>query len=73
MPVSKIVATPHLGFITPEKFLRTAPSLAIWGAAAGTALALLGSDVPLVKKDILSKLPVLGSHFAVPEPAQDEE
>jgi hypothetical protein len=44
----------------------SAPSLATWGAGAGSALLLLGSDVPLMKKDILSKIPVVGSYWAIP-------
>ncbi|CAO3634878.1 unnamed protein product [Cunninghamella blakesleeana] len=72
MPVRQIVTSPHFAFITPEKLIRVAPNLAVWGAAAGSALALLGSDVPLVKKDILSKVPVVGSYWAVPEPANED-
>ncbi|KAI8371954.1 ubiquinol-cytochrome-c reductase complex subunit-domain-containing protein [Choanephora cucurbitarum] len=71
MPVSKIVTSPHFSFITPEKFARVAPNLATWGVAAGSAVLLLGSDVPLLKKDILSKIPVVGSYWAVPEADQE--
>ncbi|CDH50985.1 hypothetical protein RO3G_13167 [Lichtheimia corymbifera JMRC:FSU:9682] len=71
MPVAKIVTNPHFAFITPEKLVRVAPSLAIWGAAAGSAVMLLGSDVPLVKKDILSRIPVVGSYWAVPEESSE--
>ncbi|KAI8074725.1 cytochrome b-c1 complex subunit 10 [Gongronella butleri] len=67
MPVRQIVSNPHFGAITPEKLIRAAPSLAIWGAAAGSALALLGSDVPLVKKDVLSRIPIAGSYWKVEE------
>ncbi|ORX57503.1 hypothetical protein DM01DRAFT_1372531 [Hesseltinella vesiculosa] len=67
MPVRQIVTNPHFGIITPEKLVRVIPSLATWGVAAGTAVSLIGSDVPLVKKDILSKLPVIGSYWAVDE------
>ncbi|CAO3703762.1 unnamed protein product [Rhizopus stolonifer] len=51
MPVSKIVTNPYFSFITPEKFIKVAPTLATWGAAAGSAVLLFGSDVPLVKRD----------------------
>ncbi|KAG0736507.1 hypothetical protein G6F57_007511 [Rhizopus arrhizus] len=67
MPVSKIVTNPYFSFVTPEKFLRVAPSLATWGAAAGSAVLLLGSDVPLVKKDLLSKIPIAGRYWATSE------
>ncbi|KAI8355520.1 ubiquinol-cytochrome-c reductase complex subunit-domain-containing protein [Blakeslea trispora] len=71
MPVSKIATSPYFSFITPEKFVRVAPNLATWGVAAGSAVLLLGSDVPLLKKDILSKIPVVGSYWAVPEDNQE--
>ncbi|CEG76005.1 hypothetical protein RMATCC62417_10966 [Rhizopus microsporus] len=67
MPVSKIVTNPYFSFITPEKLIKVAPSLATWGAAAGSAVLLFGSDVPLVKKDLLSKIPIAGKYWAVPE------
>ncbi|KAI8974382.1 cytochrome b-c1 complex subunit 10 [Pilobolus umbonatus] len=65
LPVSKIVTTPHFGLITPEKLMKVAPTLATWGAAAGSAVLLFGSDVPLVRADLLSKIPVAGSYWAV--------
>ncbi|KAG0170680.1 hypothetical protein DFQ28_005701 [Apophysomyces sp. BC1034] len=71
MPIAKIVTNPHFAFLTPEKLIRSAPSLATWGAAAGVAVALFGSDVPLVKQDILSKIPIAGSYWAIP--AAEEE
>jgi hypothetical protein len=37
----------------------------MWGFATATALALLGSDIPLVRKDILSKIPLVGNYFPV--------
>jgi hypothetical protein len=49
-----------------KKCSNSAPTLATWGAATGSAILLLGSDVPLMKKDILSKIPVVGSYWAVP-------
>ncbi|KAI9495375.1 ubiquinol-cytochrome-c reductase complex subunit-domain-containing protein [Zychaea mexicana] len=70
--LSKIVTNPHFGMISPEKLIRVAPSLAVWGAAAGSAVALLGSDVPLVKKDILSRIPIAGAYWAVPEADEEE-
>ncbi|KAH8549116.1 cytochrome b-c1 complex subunit 10 [Umbelopsis sp. PMI_123] len=73
MPAPKIATVPSFGFITPEKLIRVAPSAAVWGAAAGAAVLLLGSDIPIIKRDILSKFPVVGSYWAVDAPAQDEE
>ncbi|KAI8087266.1 ubiquinol-cytochrome-c reductase complex subunit-domain-containing protein [Thamnidium elegans] len=67
MPVARIVSSPHFSFITPEKLVRVAPNLATWGFAAGSAVLLLGSDIPLLKKDILSKIPVVGGYWAVEE------
>ncbi|GAB5593560.1 hypothetical protein Unana1_08460 [Umbelopsis nana] len=73
MPAPKIVSVPHFGFITPEKLVRVAPSAAVWGAAAGVAVLLLGSDIPIIKRDILSKVPVVGGYWSVPGPAHEED
>ncbi|KAI9487088.1 MAG: ubiquinol-cytochrome-c reductase complex subunit-domain-containing protein [Benjaminiella poitrasii] len=72
MPVSRIVTSPRFAFITPEKLIKVAPHLATWGAAAGSAVLLLGSDVPIIKKDILSKIPVVGGYWAVAESNNEE-
>ncbi|KAI9319911.1 ubiquinol-cytochrome-c reductase complex subunit-domain-containing protein [Dichotomocladium elegans] len=72
MPVAKIATNPHFGIFTIEKLVRAVPTLAVWGAAAGSAAMLFGSNVPLIQKDILSKIPVLGANWPVAE-ANDEE
>ncbi|CAO3589052.1 unnamed protein product [Absidia cylindrospora] len=72
MPVKQIVSNPHFSLLTPEKLIRVIPTLAVWGAGAGSAVALLGSDVPLVRKDILSNVPFVGSYWAVDGPADEE-
>nr|ODO04199.1 ubiquinol-cytochrome c reductase subunit 10 [Cryptococcus depauperatus CBS 7855] len=40
-----------------------APTAAIWGVAAGAAVSFLLSDVPLFQKDVLIKVPMLGTYF----------
>ncbi|KAI9023638.1 cytochrome b-c1 complex subunit 10 [Phycomyces nitens] len=71
MPVSRVISNLHFGIITPEKLVQVFPNLATWGVAAGSAVCLLGYDVPLIKKDILSKVPIAGSFFAVPVENKD--
>ncbi|KAI8973518.1 ubiquinol-cytochrome-c reductase complex subunit-domain-containing protein [Mycotypha africana] len=74
MPVARFVSTPHLAFITPEKLWRVAPSLATWGAGTGAAVLLFGSDVPIMKKDVLTKIPVIGNYWALPgDESKDQE
>ncbi|KAG2202588.1 hypothetical protein INT46_011661 [Mucor plumbeus] len=65
MVTAHINSEPHFKFITPSKFIKSTPTLAMWGFATATALALLGSDIPLVRKDILSKIPLFGNYFPV--------
>lgn len=45
----------------------------MWGFATATALALFGSDIPLVKRDILSKIPLAGHYFPVKEANHEED
>jgi hypothetical protein len=51
---------------------RWASSLGIWGVGAGTAALFFLSVTPLVKRELLSKLPVMGSHFSDDTPASDK-
>ncbi|OZJ06296.1 hypothetical protein BZG36_00680 [Bifiguratus adelaidae] len=58
--------------ITPEMLVRLSPSLAGWGAAAGLGALYFLSGVPIVKRDILSKVPVIGEQFKVEMPKKEE-
>ncbi|KAF8078103.1 cytochrome b-c1 complex subunit 10 [Lyophyllum atratum] len=49
-----------------------APSLAMWGVGAGTAALLLLSVTPLVKRELLVKVPVLGRYYEDDTPASDK-
>jgi len=51
---------------------RWAPSLGIWGAGAGTAVLFVLSVTPLVKREFLSKVPVIGSYYEDKTPASDK-
>ncbi|KAL9558562.1 hypothetical protein MBANPS3_000852 [Mucor bainieri] len=73
MVTANIHSEPHFKFITPSKFIRATPTLAVWGAATAAALALFGSDVPLARKDVLSKIPVFGRYFPVQQDKHEEE
>jgi len=48
------------------------PSLGIWGVGAGTAALLLLSVTPLVKREFLTKVPVLGNYYEDKTPASDK-
>ncbi|KAG5645913.1 hypothetical protein DXG03_005060 [Asterophora parasitica] len=51
---------------------RWATSLGIWGVGAGTAALLLLSVTPLVKREVLVKVPVLGGYYEDKTPASDK-
>ncbi|KAF5387043.1 hypothetical protein D9615_001650 [Tricholomella constricta] len=51
---------------------RWATSLGIWGVGAGTAALLLLSVTPLVKREFLVKVPVLGDYYEDKTPASDK-
>ncbi|KAI7872199.1 hypothetical protein BDF14DRAFT_1757798 [Spinellus fusiger] len=72
MPAARIISNLHYGLITPEKMIKVAPTLATWGVAAASGFLLLGSDVSLIRKDLLSKVPIAGSYFAVAEPEANQ-
>ncbi|BFZ62928.1 hypothetical protein YB2330_004040 [Saitoella coloradoensis] len=67
----RYVAQPHFLTMTPEKFVRWAPSLAAWGATAGVAAIFLLSGLPRMKRDVLQKIPFVGGYFINEIPASD--
>ncbi|WVN87526.1 uncharacterized protein L203_102709 [Cryptococcus depauperatus CBS 7841] len=58
--------------LTPERLRFWAPTAAIWGVAAGAAVSFLLSDVPLFQKDVLIKVPMLGTYFKDTTPESDQ-
>ncbi|AFR94333.2 ubiquinol-cytochrome c reductase subunit 10 [Cryptococcus neoformans] len=64
----------QLGFagITPERLRFWGPSAAVWGVAAGAAVSFYLSEVPIFQKDVLIKVPVVGSYFKDTTPDSDK-
>lgn len=48
-------------------------TLAVWGFATAAALALLGSDIPIVRADVLGRIPFAGKYFPVQVAKGEEE
>jgi len=48
------------------------PSLGLWGVGAGAAALLLLSVTPLVKREVLVKVPGLSLYFEDKTPASDK-
>ncbi|KAG8947313.1 hypothetical protein FRC04_010889 [Tulasnella sp. 424] len=60
-------------FVLPQQGAqRWVPSLGLWGAGAGVAVALLMSATPLFKNDVLVKVPALGWYWEDNTPASDK-
>ncbi|KAJ7093229.1 cytochrome b-c1 complex subunit 10 [Mycena epipterygia] len=51
---------------------RWATSLGIWGVGAGSAAFLFLSVTPLVRREVLVKVPVLNNYFEDTTPASDK-
>ncbi|KAK1218256.1 hypothetical protein PQX77_014629 [Marasmius sp. AFHP31] len=62
--------TPLQANVTAVK--RWVPSLGIWGVGAGAAAFLLLSVTPLVKREVLVKIPVLNLYYEDKTPACDK-
>ncbi|RUS19655.1 ubiquinol-cytochrome-c reductase complex subunit-domain-containing protein, partial [Endogone sp. FLAS-F59071] len=63
MPVSRIRSNPSFLGVTPEKVIRLAPNAAVWGVAAGVGILFFANGVPIFQRDILQKIPVIGSYW----------
>ena len=53
---------------TPAAVFKWIPSLALWGGAGAGAVMLFMSSVPLFKKDVLIKLPVVSIFSSLAPP-----
>ncbi|KDR81462.1 hypothetical protein GALMADRAFT_113790 [Galerina marginata CBS 339.88] len=51
---------------------RWASSLGFWGVGAGAAALLFLSVTPLVRREVLEKVPVLGPYYQDKTPASDK-
>lgn len=50
-------------FITLPKVFNWTPTLAIWGAAAGTAVFFFADSITRYRKDVLKNLPSIGPYY----------
>ncbi|KAJ3483337.1 hypothetical protein NLI96_g6388 [Meripilus lineatus] len=51
---------------------RWGTTLGVWGVGAGIAALFVLSVTPLVKREFLTKVPVLGNHYEDKIPASDK-
>ncbi|KAJ1918890.1 hypothetical protein H4219_002340 [Mycoemilia scoparia] len=70
-PQPHIVIKPQANFraFSPEKVFLSARPAATWGVFAGITALFVLSNVPLVKKDVLSNIPFVGRYWKVEESA----
>ncbi|KAI8998745.1 ubiquinol-cytochrome-c reductase complex subunit-domain-containing protein [Trametes punicea] len=56
-----------------QRFVRNwSTSMALWGVGTGVTALYLLSVTPLVKREFLSKVPVIGGYFEDKTPASDK-
>jgi hypothetical protein len=48
-------------------------SLAVWGGGAVVALLLIGNKIPVVKNDILKKIPIVRGYFIEQDNVPDSD
>ncbi|KAG8903675.1 hypothetical protein FRB99_002866 [Tulasnella sp. 403] len=70
----KLVFNPQqtFGTFTATGVKRWVPSMGLWGAGAGVAVAMLMSATPLFRNDVLVKIPVVGTYWEDHTPASDK-
>uniref|UniRef100_A0A060T7C2 ARAD1B22528p n=1 Tax=Blastobotrys adeninivorans TaxID=409370 RepID=A0A060T7C2_BLAAD len=52
-----------VGGISPSSVLRWAPTLGLWGGAAGITLFFLVDSIPIFRRGLYEKLPLVGSRY----------
>jgi len=58
---------------TLEKAMRWGQATAVWGGCALVALLLVGNKIPVVKNDVLKKIPVIGGYFIKQDDIPDSD
>ncbi|KAG0139727.1 hypothetical protein CROQUDRAFT_674980 [Cronartium quercuum f. sp. fusiforme G11] len=54
---------PHLLGITSSTVARWIPTLGVWSAGAGCAVALFASAIPRFQTDVLKKIPGVAGYY----------
>lgn len=57
--------------ITPVTASRAGITLAYFGAAAGVFVFFFAAEIPRFSRDIMQKIPILGSYFVKEIPPED--
>ncbi|KAI0811268.1 cytochrome b-c1 complex subunit 10 [Irpex lacteus] len=71
--MSRVVFHPQSTVKITNNFARQwTGSAALWGAGAGLAALYLLSVTPKIKRELLVKIPVLGSYYEDKVPASDK-
>ncbi|KAJ3358169.1 hypothetical protein GGF32_000675 [Allomyces javanicus] len=39
------------------------PTLAVWGGAAGLGVLYFAEKIPMIRRDVLQNIPVIGAHW----------
>ncbi|KAI9229032.1 MAG: cytochrome b-c1 complex subunit 10 [Piptocephalis tieghemiana] len=63
MPLPRITSTRNFMGISLEKARLWAPSVVGFGALAGTAGLYFAEGIPIFRKDILSRIPLVGAYW----------
>ncbi|KAF5680089.1 alpha-1,2 glucosyltransferase ALG10 [Fusarium circinatum] len=67
-------AQPNVAGFTPQAAFRIGSRLAMYGAPAAVAVLLFANGIPRVQRDVLQKIPFLGSYFRKEiHPADNDE
>ncbi|KAF9049372.1 hypothetical protein BDZ89DRAFT_1057735 [Hymenopellis radicata] len=71
--MSRIQFAPRTPFASASSVLKPwVPTLGLWGFGAGAGALLFLSVTPLVRYNLLVKVPVLGSYYEDKIPASDK-
>ncbi|ORZ41409.1 ubiquinol-cytochrome-c reductase complex subunit-domain-containing protein [Catenaria anguillulae PL171] len=46
-----------------KRMTQWGPTAAVWGGVAGLAVLYMAEKIPMIRRDILSNIPVVGGHW----------
>ncbi|ORX35363.1 cytochrome b-c1 complex subunit 10 [Kockovaella imperatae] len=68
----KLKSQPAVMGFTPERLAGFRGPLVMWGFGIGVTVSLFLSSVPIFKRDVLQKVPVLGDYYTDKTPDSDK-
>ncbi|KAI9179421.1 hypothetical protein H9P43_004741 [Blastocladiella emersonii ATCC 22665] len=53
----------HVSGFGVKRLAQWTPTLALWGGVAGVGLLYMAEKIPMIRRDVLQNIPIVGGHW----------